>query len=259
LKRIAISVTVVVVALIAAASAFAAVNSYSATNVFKGSKGSAAKPAPLSFVQDITVKSDTAGDRTGILHEIDTTIYGAKVNEKGFPTCTAAKIISASNDTACPKKAKVASGYIDATLGSPTNFATSVGQACDPSLDVWNGGPGKLVFFFVETASHQCLGGQLHTGQVAPYPATYKQVGKNLEVKIPIPNTVDYPLGKSGGLVGSLSAEKLTWTSQTMGSKHSIESVGCSGSKRPYSFTFNASLPGAAAEVKTVKSSASCG
>jgi hypothetical protein len=262
LKRIAIVVTAVVVGLVAAVSAYAAanVNSYSATYSFKGAgKGTAAKPAPLSFTQNIKVKATMAGNRTGILHEIDTTLYGAKVDETGFPTCTAAKIVAASNDTACPKKALVAHGYIDATLGSPTNFATSVGQACDPSLDVWNAGQGKLAFFFVETASHQCLGGQLHTGQVAPYPATYKQVGKKLEVKIPIPNSVDYPLGKSGGLVGSLSAEKLMWTSQTMGSKHSIESVGCSGSKRTYSYTFNASLPGAAAQVSTTKGSASCG
>jgi hypothetical protein len=258
LKRIAIAVTAAVVVLVAAASAYAAINSYSATYSFKGKKGTAAKPAALSFTQNITVTPVTKGNRTGILHSIDTTIYGAKINVSGFPKCTAAQIGAAQNDTKCPKKALVAKGSIQATLGSATSF-TAAGQACDPDLDVWNGGQGKLVFFFVDTPSHQCLGGSLHTGQVPPYPATYKEVGKKLSVDIPIPNTVDYPLGTSGGEVGSLSAEHLVWTSQSIGSKHDITSVGCSGSKRSFTYTFSDSVPGQPNETKSVKGSAACG
>ncbi len=259
MKRIAIAVTAIAVVLVAAGSALAAINTYTANYSFKGGKGSASKPAALGFTQNIKVASVTAGNRTGILHSIDTTIYGVKVNTKGFPTCSASKISSSATfDSACPKKSLVATGYINATLGSPTSFAASGGQPCDPALHVYNAGSGKLVFFFVESTAHQCLGGQLHTGQTPPWQATYKQSGKNLVVDIPIPNTVDYPLGLTGGLVGSLSAEKLDWISQSMGSTHDITSVGCQGSKRPYTYTFNASLPGQAAETKTVKGSGSC-
>jgi hypothetical protein len=258
LKRISIAVTAVVVMLVAASSAFAAVNNYTATYKFSGKKGTAAKPAAVNFNQTIKVSSATPGSRTGILHNIKTTIQGVKVDATGFPTCSASKINSASNDTKCPQKALVASGSIKATLGSATDF-TQPGSACDPELHVWNGGKGKLIFFFVDTASHQCLGGQLHTGQVAPWTASYKQAGKNLQVTIPIPNSVDYPLGTAGGEVGSLSYEQLNWKSQSLNGKNDIVSTGCTGAKRSYSFTFNASLPGQAAETKSTKGTAACG
>ena len=252
MKRIAIAVIAVVVGLVAVGSALAAVNTYSAKYGFSGKKGSAAKPAALSFTQDIRVTAATKGSRAGILHNISTTIYGAKVDAKGFPTCSNAKISAAQNDTACPKKAMIATGSIKATLGNAKDF-TAAGQACNPELHVWNAGQGKLVFFFVDTPSHLCLGGQLHTGQVPPYNATYKQSGKNLLVNIPIPNFVDYPLGTAGGVVGSLSSEHLKWISQSIGSRHDITSIACKSGKRPYSFTLKASLPGQSTETKTVK------
>jgi hypothetical protein len=258
LKRIAITATTVVVMLVAAGSAFAAVNNYTASYKFSGGKGTAAKPAALSFLQTIKVTSATPGSRTGILHQVQTTIQGAKVDVKGFPTCTAAKINSASNDTGCPKQALVATGSIQATLGAATDF-TQPGAACDPELHVWNGGAGKLIFFFVDSASHQCLGGQLHTGQVPPWTASYKQSGKNLEVTIPIPNTVDYPLGVTGGEVGSLSYQQLDWKSQSMHGVNDITSTGCTGAKRKYSFAFSASLPAQPVENKKTAGSASCG
>jgi hypothetical protein len=260
LKRIAIAATAVVVMLVAASSAFAAVNNYSATYKFSGGKGTAAKPAPISFNQTIKVTSATAGSRTGILHKIQTTIAGVKVNASNAAAnkCTAAQINAASNDSKCPKTALIAQGSIKATLGSATDF-TQPGAACDPQLDVWNGGPGKLVFFFVDTPSHQCLGGQLHTGQVPPWMASYKESGNNLNVTIPIPNTVDYPLGVSGGEVGSLSYEQLNWKSQMINGKPDIMSTGCPSSKRNYTFTFNASLPGQPAETKKTTGSAACG
>lgn len=258
MKRIGIALTAVAVMLVAASSAFAAVNNYSASYKFHGNKGTAAHPAAISFSQTIKVTPGTAGNRTGILHSIKTTINGVKVDAKGFPTCSARKINAASNDNKCPRKALIASGAIKAVLGSATDF-TAPGAACDPLLHVWNGGKGKLIFFFVDQGSHQCLGGQLHTGQVPPWTAKYKQAGKNLKVTIPIPNTVDYPLGITGGEVGSLSFEKLNWKSQKVKGHYDILSTGCKGKMRPYSFTFNASLPGQKAETKTVKGKAACG
>ncbi len=257
MKRIAIAAVTALVVLAAAGTALAAVNNYKASYSFRGNKGTAKKPAPLSFKQTITVTPATAGSRTGILHQITAQISDAKVDVAGFPTCTLAKINAATNDSSCPKKALMASGSIKATLGSATNFMAA-GEACDPELHVWNAGKGKLAFFFVDTASHQCLGGSLHTGQVPPWQATYKQAGSKLDVTIPIPNTVDYPLGINGGLVGSLSLNYLDWVSQSMGSKHDLVSTGCSGSRK-YTFGFEASLPGQANESKSLSGKASCG
>jgi hypothetical protein len=259
LKRIVVVVTALVV-LGAAASAYAAINTYSATYNFTSKKaGTASKPSPTSFTQNIKVKPGTAGNRTGVLLNIKTTIYGLKVNGKDFPTCSASKIAAAQNDTSCAKGAAVASGSIQATLGNTKDFS-SPGQACNPLLHVWNAGQGKLVFFFVDTGSHQCLGGSLHTGQVGPWTGTYKNQGKNLVIDIPIPKTVDYPLGVNGGEVGSLSQEFLKWSTQSAKGKHSIASVACKGKTRPYSTTLTSTLPtaGPAKETKTVKGSAPC-
>jgi hypothetical protein len=259
-KRIAIAAVAALVMLVAAGTAFAAINTYQATYSFKGSKGSASKPAPLSFQQTISVAAVTAGDRTGILHQITTQISGVNFNTKGFPTCTVAQMekTQPTSDTACPKKALIATGSIKATLGPPASFAATEGTPCDPLLQVWNGGKGKLIFFFVDTASHQCLGGQITTGAVPPWTASYKQAGSKLDVTIPIPNTVDYPLGISGNVVGSLSYNNLHWISQSMGSKYDITSTGCSG-KRAYTFGFTASLPSAGTETKSLSGSTSCG
>jgi hypothetical protein len=259
LKRFAVAAATVVVVLVAAGAAFAAVNNYKAAYTFSGKKGTKSKPVAVSFNQTITVTPATSGDRTGILHQITTKIAGVKVdasNAKKY-TCTASTINTYENDTKCPKKALVATGAIKATLGAATDF-TAPGQACDPDLHVWNGGHNKLIFFFVDQGSHQCEGGQIHTGLVPPWTAKYKQSGSNLVVTIPIPDTVDYPLGKSGGEVGSLSFEHLHWISQKQGSKFDLLSTGCKSAKRKYSFSFNASLPGQAAETKSTSGSAAC-
>jgi hypothetical protein len=260
LRRFAIAVATVVMGLAAAGIADATtVNTYAASYSFSGGKGTASKPAKLSFKQTITVTPGTAGDRAGILHSITTKIDDVKVDVKGFPTCSASKINAAQDDTGCPKQALVASGYINASLGSPSNPAASAGAACDPDLDVWNGGSGKLVFFFVEQGAHQCLGGALHTGQVGPWTGSYKQAGSNLDVTIPVPNTVDYPLGLNGGQVGSLSKEYLDWKSQSMNGNYDIETLGCSG-QRAYTFGFSATaLTGGAAQSASTSGKASCG
>jgi hypothetical protein len=258
LKRFALAAMVMVAMLVGAGSAFAAVNNYTATYKFSGKAGTASKPAPLSFTQDIKVTPGTPGSRAGLLHTITTTIAGANVKIGGgkADTCSIATITGAANfNGACPKSSLIATGFIDAVLG-PADF-TQPGQACNPNLDVYNAGPGKLTFFFVAATSgaHACLGGQIHTGQVAPYPATYKNVGKNLSVTIPIPNFVDQPVPS---LFGSLEAEHLVWKSSKIGGVQSITSTGCKG-KRKYTWAFNASLPGAAAETVKSTGAAACG
>ena len=254
MKRIVLVATAAAM-LIAATVAFAAtpINTYKSTYSFSpGSSGTAKKPQKTAFTQKIAVTPGTSGNRAGILLNIKTTIYGLKVNVKGLPTCTIGQITAAGTDTGCPKTALVAKGSIAAVLGQSSNFATSAAVGpCNPNLDVWNAGPGKLAFFFVPAASgtHSCLGGAIKVGQVPPYPATDKQSGKDLVVNVPIPATVDYP---SQGLVGSLGSETLKWKSSA------ITSVACKGSKRPYSTAFTATLPGQASQVTNVPGSAPC-
>jgi hypothetical protein len=261
LRRIVVIATAVA-ALAAAATAYAAINTYTATYSFTSkSAGTAAKPVPVGFTQKLTA-TGTNGNRTAVLLNIKSTIYGLKVDGKDFPTCSFNKISTDKNDNKCPHNALVATGSIVAQIGGVTDFSVP-GANCNPLLHVWNAGQGKLVFFFVISGSHQCVG--LHTGSTGPYPATYKTVGKNLVVNVPIPNYINYP---EPGVAGSLASEDLVWLKHTTkvkvhGKKKTvaaIESVACKGSKRPYSTQFTATLPtaGPAKEVDTVKGSAKC-
>jgi hypothetical protein len=246
-----------------AAAAYAAINTYSASLGFTPkSAGSASKPAPLSYLQNLKA-SGTNGNRTAVLLDMKTKIYGLTEDGKDFPTCSLSKIAAAKTDTGCPKGAKVASGDITALLGPAGNFSsTAPGTGtCDPDLDVWNSGQGKLTFFFVDTPTHQCLGGALQTGSTGPYPATYKTQGKYLVVDVPIPTYIDFPVS---GLDGSLQSEHLVWLKESKKvhgkTVAAISSVGCLKGKRPYSTTFTANLPtaGAAKETHTVSGSAPC-
>jgi hypothetical protein len=261
LKRIVLIVTTAAV-LIAAAAAFAAttnVNTYKAGYKFNPSKaGSKKKPQKVSFKQIIQVTPGTPTARAGVLKKITTTIYGLKVDGKHFPTCSIGQIHQANSDTSCPKGSMVASGSITAAVGSATNF-TAAAQACDPLLHVWNGGQGKLTFFFVDGpvgSAHDCVKGSITTGKVGPWKATYKQKGKNFVLTVPIPTDVDYPLP---GVVGSLQSETLNWKSSTKKGHTSITSVGCKGNKRPYSTGFVAApITGGASQSKSVPGSAPC-
>ena len=262
MKRIAIALAIVAFAGLTG-TAYAAIDSYTATISFTGKHaGTAAKPVPTGYTENLKVQG-TDGNRAGVQLVIKTSIYGLKEDGKDFPTCSLSSIAAAQNDTGCPRGAEVATGYIDATVGSATNFAVP-GQACDPDLDVWNSGQGKLTFFFVDTPKHECLGGQLHTGQVGPYSATYREQGKYLDLTVPVPDSVNYPLGLSGGVVGSLEGEHLTYFKRTTKVKgHTValtSSIGCKAGKRPYSASFKSTLPpaGAATETRTVSRSAAC-
>jgi len=241
-----------------------AINTYKTTLKFTSkASGTSKKPAPMGFTQDIKA-TGTHGNRTAVLLDLKTKVYGLVSNAKDFPTCAFTAIENAKNDTVCPKGAEVASGYITATLGSYSNFQAS-GQSCDPTLDVWNSGGGKLTFFFVDTATHQCLNGALTTGSVGPYPATVKQQGKYMVVDVPIPSFVDFPLGP-GALAGSLETEHLVWkkaTTKVHGKTVPLfASTACQGKNRPYSQSFKATLPSstgaATTQSATVSHKAAC-
>jgi hypothetical protein len=244
--------------LAAAGVAYAAINTYSAGLKFSSKKpGTAAKPVPAPFTQDIKA-SGTGGNRTAVLQDIKTTIYGIKVDGKDFPTCSFNSIQNAHTDAACPKGAMVASGFITAAIGSATDFTASAAP-CDPLLHVWNSGQGSMTFFFVDQApNHLCVGTTIKTGDVGPYPAKYKNAGKNLVLDVPVPGYVSFPLG-AGKVAGSLETEHLVWTAQKKGKHISLESVACKGNKRPWSMAFKANLPTTnTTESKTVSGSAAC-
>jgi hypothetical protein len=264
LRRIILIATAVGV-LVAAGAAYAVtqINTYTATVKFTSkAAGTAKKPVPVGYTLDIAA-SGTGGNRTAILTDLKTKIYGLAVDQKDFPTCSLNAIANAKNDTICPKGALVASGYIHAEVGSPTDF-TAAAAPCDPALDVWNSGPGKLTYFFVDNAAHNCKALGLVTGSTGPYPSTVKTQGKFLVSDTPIPSFVGRPLG----LAGSLLLEHLVFTHQSKKVKgktvHSLVSVACQGKKRPYSESFTANLPdpstgtGGVTQTATVSHTATC-
>jgi hypothetical protein len=246
LRRIVVVATALAV-LAGAVSAVAATggfNSYSTHLQFSPNKaGSAKSPAAAGFTQK-NVANGTGGNRTAPLTNIKTTVYGLVSDGKDFPTCTKSKIAALKSDSGCPKGALVATGSITATLGPLSDTsATAPGTApCNPLLDVWNGGQGKVVYFFVDKGSHICANGAIPTGFVGPFEGTIKTVGKNLVMNTPIPQAVSFPLS---GVEGSLTTETLHWLKVTkkLGNGKTVAygaSVGCKNGSRPYSVTFTA-------------------
>jgi hypothetical protein len=241
-----VTVTALVVLGVTAATAYAALNQYTSTATFTTkAAGTAKKPVAIGFTQHFTA-GGLNGNRTAVITDVKTKVYGLKSDGKDFPTCSSATIVAATTDSGCPKKAMVATGSITAILGSKTDFsAASGGGTCDPLLHVWNAGQGKIVFFFVDVPpAHGCLGTALKTGSVGPYPGTVKTQGKYLVIDSPVPSYVGFP---APGLAGSLTSEVLKYVKSTIKvhgkTVAAISSVGCLKGKRPYSVTFTAQLP----------------
>jgi hypothetical protein len=266
LRRIIITGTAVAV-LVGAGAAFAAgfFNTYTGTSFkFNGKAGSPAKPAPLGFVQSL--KASPAGtngnDRAAPLVDIKTTIYGMISNAKSFPACSDAKIVSnhLKWDKSCPAGSLVATGPVTAKLGDTT--LKGVGSPCTPFLKVYNGGKGKLIFFFnvaPQAPGHVCA--NLQTGASAPYDGTVKQQGKNLVTDVPLPPDVSTQAGGLTGVYGSLILENLTWkklskkvNGKTIGFQ---ASTGCKSGKRPWSVKYTAVTP-TGRESRTVTGSNKC-
>lgn len=265
MRRLVLLATGIVV-LVAAGAAYAALNTYTAKFAFASKKaGTPAKPVPTGYTQDLTASNATSGDRTAVLLDLKTTLYGVKADLKDFPKCSGAKIAAAKNDNVCPKGALVASGYIHAVVGPRNDFTPSATSVfpCNPALDVWNSGGKTLTFFFVDNAKHNCDSLGLKTGSTPPYPGTISYKGKNLVLNVPIPAAISFPVN---GFAGSLELEHLVWTHQSKKVKgktvYSLASIGCKGNKRPFSQSFTATLPPPAGtgakETKTVSGTVPC-
>ncbi len=258
--RMAVVAATALVALVVTGVALAAaLNTYSGTITAKQSgAGTASKPVAFGFVQKLAVKPATAGNANADpLVDIKLTLPKVKFNATGFPVCTAATIASAQTDAGCPKGALIGTGPVTAALWSPS-AATQPGTPCDPVLDVWNAGKGKVTDFFKIPAGHTCAG--LATGAVAPWTGTLKESGTTLTYDTPLPPPVSTNAGNLG-LYSSLEAETITFSKLTakVGSKTVpfFESVGCVAGKRPYTVTFTAT-DGTTKQTSSVPGSGSC-
>ena len=204
MRRIVVIATALAV-LVGAVSAYAATggfNTYTASIKFSPNKaGSKKAPAAIAFTEKY-VANGTGGNRTAPLTNIKTMLYGVVASGKGFPTCSQAKIAAAQSDAGCPKGALVATGAITAILGPVADPSTTDPNQipCNPLLHVWNGGGGKIVFFFVEQVPGSHVRRPIQTGAVGPFVGTVKQVGKNLVQDTPIPGNVSFPLSRGRGL-----------------------------------------------------------
>jgi len=265
LRRIIIIGTALAV-LAAAATAIAAtqLNSYTASFSFSPSKaGTSSKPVPVGYRDTLGAASTTPGNRAAPLVDIKTTIYGVQSNAGKFPTCSAAQI-NANHllwDKSCPKGSLVATGKVNAKLG-PATTLVGAGTPCNPGLHVYNGGKGKLVFFFYIDPTKGLSCGTLKTGASAPYPGFVKQVGKNLVTDVPLPPDVSTSAGGLNGVYGSLILQDLNWLKLTknVGGKTVgyQESIACKGNKRPFSVVFTAVNAGAKLPPVTVNGNAKC-
>jgi len=258
LRRIII-IGVALASLIGAGVAYAELNTYTASFTFSGSAGTAAKPSPTGFKEVLTAKSTTNGNRAAPLVNLKTKIYGLKMDQNDFPTCSQAKIAAAKNDTGCPKGALIATGSVVSRLG-PGSTLVGVGSPCHPYLDVWNGGGNKIVYFFkVVPPTYTCL--TLTTGASAPWVGTTSTQGKYSVQNVPLPPDISTEAGGLKGVYGSLITETVNWKKLTT-KKHGktvsfFSSIGCQGKKRPFSVTYTA-VNGSAKETQTVTGSAKC-
>jgi hypothetical protein len=256
-----IAIAAVAATLIATSVAYAAaLNTYTATISGKTSAGTTTNPGAFNFREQLTAQNVTPNMRAAVLKDITLKVSGVKTNYKAFKTvCTAAQIAAAQNDAGCPRAALVASGSIKSVLGDHTLAVTPSDVNCDPVLDVWNGGNGKLVFFFVITATHACSG--LQTGAAAPYVGTIKQVGNTVVQDTPLPADVSTNAGNVG-LFGSLEMETLSWnklTTKVAGKTVPfIQSTSCTAHQRNFTVTFTATNSTGAVSSSTVPGKAAC-
>jgi hypothetical protein len=264
----------ILVCLFAAGAAYAAgpitgaPNSYTGAFAVTGAAGSSHRPAPVALTETLGMSNTNASDVGAPLVDIKTTTYGVKAPNGGrFPTCTVAKI-SANNgnngkwNAVCPKGSLVATGSVKAALTSPSANLAGPGAPCSLGLWVYNGGPGRLTFFFTTTPA-QCDG--LTTGDAAPWLGKVSESGKNLVTNVPEPADVSYNAGNIG-LFGSLETEVLHFKKLTVkkgGKLYSyIESTGCSKHARPYTISYTATESNSGSPTMgqaTVKGSAKCG
>ncbi len=243
-------------------------NSYTGAFAVAGAVGSGAKACRgRADLETLGMSSTTQGHVGAPLVNIKTTTYGVKAPYGAmFPTCTAAKINTQGGSSlkwnaVCSKGSLVATGSVTAALTSPSANLAGPGAPCQLGLWVYNGGAGKLTFFFT-TSPAQCDG--LTTGDAAAWTGTTSESGKYLVTNVPEPADVSYNAGNIG-LYGSLQTEVLHFKKLTVkkGGKvyPYIESTGCTKKSRPYTVSYVATQSNSGSPTEapgTVKGSAKC-
>ena len=243
-----------------AAYAAGASNTYGGTAMtFSKGVGSKSKPAGLSFKQTLAAKNSNPALAAAVLTNIKVKIYGLVSNAKSFPTCSPTKMVTLKSDSFCPKASKFATGKVNALLGDPS-LALSSRTPCNPNLDVFNGGKGKLWFFFTTSSPLQCAG--LTTGATAPYPGTVTQQGKYQVTNIPLPADISTRVANQPNFYGSLIHETLNWAKVSTKVKGKTVfnnvSVGCLKGKRPWTITYTSTTNGTDRQTSTVSGSSKC-
>lgn len=256
MKRIAIIGTALAV-LVGAAAAYAAYNNYAGTTtkISKG-VGSKQKPVALSMVQTLKA-SAPSGQRAAPLTDIKTTLYGVKLDAGKLPVCTDAKILQnkTSPTGACPKGSLVATGTVKALLGPGTDNSASKGTACNPHLNVFNGGPKTQVFFFWTKTASDCAG--LTTGSTAPFDGHISYKNGGVVVDIPQPPDISTKVANQPNFFSSLIGEVLSYPKKVNG-KGYMAGIGCKNHKRPWTAKFTARLYTGGSETQMVKGQTSC-
>ncbi len=250
------------------------INSYTGNMAVRGAAGTAAKPAPVAVTETFGMTSVTAGNVGAPLTDIKSTVYGVKApNAARFTKCTVAQINGAGASTqkwdgVCAKASLIATGTVKAALVPVTaNFLAADAIPCTLTLNVYNGGPGKLTFFFEITGADSCS--DLQTGAAAAWQGTYGQSGPNLVMDTPEPADVSTNAGNLGGsLFASLQSETLNFKklSVSVGKGKAkktypfLESVGCQKGSRPYSVQYTATTSSSLTPkyVGTVKAANKC-
>jgi hypothetical protein len=246
--------------LFGASAAYAAFNTYAGTTqTFSKGVGSKSQPVGIGYKQVLQAKNTDPSKAAAVLTHITIKIYGLVSNGVKFPTCSPTKMVTLKSDSFCPAKSKFASGLVNSLLGDPS-LALSNRVKCNPNLDVFNGGKGKLIFLFTTHSNLQCAG--LKTGDTAPYFGTIKQQGKFQVTDIPLPADISTRVANQPNFYGSLIHEQLNWANvktkvhgKTVSNN---ESVGCLKGKRPWSITYTATTNGSNKETQTVTGSAKC-
>ena len=238
-----------------------AVNTYSGTNqTFSKGAGSKKKPVGISYKQILNAKNTDPSKAAAVLVNIKVKIYGLASNAKQFPTCSNTKMVALKSDSFCPKASKFASGTVNSLLGDPSLSASSRVK-CNPDLDVFNAGKGKLWFFFTTHSTLQCAG--LTTGCDRAVPRHGQPAGQVPGHRTSrCPPTSRRASANQPNFYASLIHETLNWPKVSVKVKgktvFNTVSVGCQKGKRPWSITYTSTTNGHDRQTSTVNGSAKC-
>ncbi|HUO72414.1 MAG TPA: hypothetical protein VMU39_16725 [Solirubrobacteraceae bacterium] len=248
--------------LFGASAAYAALNNNykGTTQTFTKGVGTKAKPVGIGFTQTLVAQNTDLTKAAAVLTNITTKIYGLVADGKDFPTCDPNKMVTLKSDSFCKPKSKFAHGSVNSLLGDPTLLLTSRTK-CNPGLDVFNGGQGKVWFFFTTSSPLDCA--SLKTGDTAPYKATVSQQKGYEIINVPLPADISTKVANHADFYGSLIKEQLNWFKVSTKVKgktvYNNASIGCLKGKRPWSITYTATPDGGLThETQTITGSAPC-